>query len=156
MRVDSDGPTKYDEETGDFQALSSKELEAPGFIGKEMKFATLVPPFDPEEETISTEKIDYDLTSISSTGEFQYRDCTAQILARTFTNSRGYFTVAETMKHVVEFERAVRPLIPDLDHIFFEGLGQHSQKSFFTYYGMKELQGNLKKLEGTYYPYWGS
>jgi hypothetical protein len=101
----------YDRFLNDHFELTDEEKARPGFIGR-----TLV------------------LESI-------WRSCdgrhTVDWTRHTYTNDAGFFTVAEVIAHIVEFERVDRPksLLKgggvDCHHVWFEGLRPNSNKDAF-------------------------
>mmetsp|Transcript_4602 Transcript_4602/g.10999 ORF Transcript_4602/g.10999 Transcript_4602/m.10999 type:complete len:226 (-) Transcript_4602:261-938(-) len=92
--------TQYDRETDDLVELSTAEKEKPGYIG----------------ETLTLE-------SVWKTRDGRIVDTTR----RVYKNTRGFFTVAEVVAHVVDFERIDRPKSKwfggvDCHHVFWQGL----------------------------------
>ena len=91
---------KYDRDMNEMFELSADEKEKPGYIG----------------ETLTLE-------SVWQTRDGRIVDTTR----RVYKNTKGFFTVAEVVAHIADFERIDRPKSKwfggvDCHHVFFEGL----------------------------------
>jgi len=101
--------TQFDRETNDLVELSTAEKEKPGYIG----------------ETLTLE-------SVWKTRDGRIADTTR----RVYKNTRGFFTVAEVVAHIVDFERIDRPKSKwfgglDCHHVFFQGLYPNLKEDAF-------------------------
>ena len=95
----------------DLFPLSKDELRNPGFIGNSVTFSN----------TRLNEGIEQSTT-------------------KTFTNTRGYFTVEEMIKNITEFEVIDRPKSKwfggiDAHHVFYEGIHKEANGSYRIHWG---------------------
>lgn len=100
---------RYDPSVNEMFELTRAELAQPGYVGESLL-----------------------LESVWQTRDGRIVDTTRHI----FYNDIGFFTVAEVVAHIVEFERIDRPKSQwfggiDCHHVFFEGLRPNSDGDAF-------------------------
>lgn len=107
----------------------------------------------PEERQENRLKPGFIGTEFTLHQHWTYGDGKIEEVLKTFKNERGFFTVGELEKCVVEFEREARQLKTwhdgegsrsvDAHHVYFEGFREYVDK-------------NGEPLENHYAPLWGS
>ena len=99
--------TRYNREIDEHIPLTKRELEAVGFVGEQF--------------------------ILHNTWKNDNNEVVAET-KKTFKNQKGYFTIKEIVKHIVNFERVDRPKTSwfggvDCHHIYYEGIHLNRDKA---------------------------